>query len=220
MNTSFKRIAIGSMLGVISLALAACDNAPQPTATTTLPAATVQPTAVVSTSVPENTNVPESTGVPESVATSTSVAESNDTTEPAATATTAPTAGETVVARLNLNTVTEAELMATIPNFSARMVREFQEYRPYASIQQFRQEIGKYVDQSQVAEWEQYVYVPVDPNDSDEETLMQLPGVDETVAASLVTARPYASNAAFLEELAKYVDAAQASQAETYLASK
>ena len=110
--------------------------------------------------------------------------------------------------------------MSTIPNFSARMVREFQEYRPYSSIRQFRQEIGKYVDQSQVTEWEQYVYVPVDPNESDAETLMQLPGVDETIASTLISARPYASNAAFLEELGKHVDAIQTSQAESYLAAK
>src|SRR5689334_22329362 len=78
-------------------------------------------------------------------------------------------------AKLNLNSETEAELTTTIPNFSSRMVREFFEYRPYVSIQQFRREIGKYVDASQVAEYEKYVYVPVDPNASDAETLKQLP---------------------------------------------
>src|SRR6185295_7081776 len=44
--------------------------------------------------------------------------------------------------RLNLNEVTEEQLLSTIPNFSNRMVREFFEYRPYISIQQFRREIG------------------------------------------------------------------------------
>src|SRR5690349_10714428 len=70
-------------------------------------------------------------------------------------------------AKLNLNTVSGDELLATIPNFPNRMVREFQEYRPYISIQQFRQEIGKYVDDAQVAEYEKYVYVPIAINDSD-----------------------------------------------------
>jgi DNA uptake protein ComE-like DNA-binding protein len=194
------------MLGVISLALVACgDTVP----TATLPAATAQATAA-----------PESTSTPEPAATSTSISRSDSSGEPTSTATTMPTPGEAAVTKLNLNEVTEAELMSTIPNFSARMVREFQEYRPYSSIQQFRREIGKYVDQSQVTEWEQYVYVPVDPNDSDAETLMQLPGVDETIASTLISARPYASNAAFLEELGKHVDASQTSRAESYLATK
>ncbi len=56
--------------------------------------------------------------------------------------------------------MTGDELLATIPNFGDRMVREFGEYRPYVSIQQFRKEIGKYVDAAQVAEYEKYVYVP------------------------------------------------------------
>jgi len=53
--------------------------------------------------------------------------------------------------RLNLNTASSDDFSAAIPNFSGRMLREFLEYRPYISIQQFRQEIGKYVDEAQVA---------------------------------------------------------------------
>jgi len=78
-------------------------------------------------------------------------------------------------AKLNLNTVSGDELLATIPGFPSRLVREFQEYRPYVSIQQFRREIGKYVGDAQVAEYEQYVYVPISINSSDTETLQQIP---------------------------------------------
>lgn len=127
------------------------------------------------------------------------------------------TAEAVTCTRLDLNNLTENALLATIPNFSNRMVREFFEYRPYISIQQFRREIGKYVDDTQVAEWEQYVYVPVDVNNSDAATLMQLPGVDEAVAAELTAARPYESNAAFLEKLSEYVDAQQLAEAGCYL---
>ena len=59
-----------------------------------------------------------------------------------------------------------------------RMVHEFEEYRPYKSIQQFRKEIGKYVDQNQVAEYEKYIFVPINENDSDAPTLQQIPGLD------------------------------------------
>jgi radical SAM superfamily enzyme with C-terminal helix-hairpin-helix motif len=120
--------------------------------------------------------------------------------------------------KLNLNDVTGETLLATIPDFSNRMVREFEEYRPYISIQQFRREIGKYVDEAQVAEYEQYVYVPVNPNDSDAETLQQLPGVDEAMAEMLMVERPYASNEAFLDRLSASLDAGQLAEATCYLA--
>jgi radical SAM superfamily enzyme with C-terminal helix-hairpin-helix motif len=100
------------------------------------------------------------------------------------------------------------------------MVREFFEYRPYISIQQFRREIGKYVSAEQVAAYEQYVYVPVDVDAADAETLQQLPGVDATVAAALIAGRPYGSNEAFLAKLGTSVAAADAKLAAAYLVAK
>ncbi|HEX6644999.1 MAG TPA: hypothetical protein VF037_09985 [Gemmatimonadales bacterium] len=57
---------------------------------------------------------------------------------------------------LNSATPEEIEL---IPGVGARMRHEFEEYRPYTSIEQFRREIGKYVDSTEVARLEQYVEV-------------------------------------------------------------
>ena len=37
------------------------------------------------------------------------------------------------------------------------MLHEFKEYRPYRAIEQFRREIGKYVDEQEVARLERYV---------------------------------------------------------------
>ena len=37
------------------------------------------------------------------------------------------------------------------------MLGEFKEYRPYKAMQQFRREIGKYVDDKEVARLERYV---------------------------------------------------------------
>ncbi len=121
--------------------------------------------------------------------------------------------------RFNLNTATADDFL-TIPNMSERMVREFFEYRPYISIQQFRREIGKYVDEQQVADYEAYVYVPIDVNESDAATLMQLPGVDAAIAESLMTQRPYASNAAFLDTLAESVNASDLAMVARYLVAE
>lgn len=120
--------------------------------------------------------------------------------------------------KVNLNTATREDFLA-LPGVSERMVGEFMEYRPYVSIQQFRREIGKYVDEAQVTAYEEYVFVPVDFNESDAETLAQIPGLDASEAGELVAARPYASREAFLEELSGYVAQDERASAEHYLAA-
>jgi DNA uptake protein ComE-like DNA-binding protein len=129
-------------------------------------------------------------------------------------------AGDGTCAKLNLNEATGEQFTAAIPNFSSRMVREFLEYRPYVSIQQFRREIGKYVEASQVAEYEKYVYVPIDPNASDAETLKQLPGVDDALAATIISSRPYTTGEAFAQVLATQLDAQQLTQLHCYLVAQ
>lgn len=120
---------------------------------------------------------------------------------------------------LNLNTASSDDFL-TIPGVGNRMVREFEEYRPYISIQQFRREIGKYVDDATVAGYEAYVYVPIDVNESDAATLMQIPGVDETAADALIAARPFDSNEAFLAALGDLVPEANPALAAYYLVTE
>lgn len=122
-------------------------------------------------------------------------------------------------AKLNVNTASASELLATIPGFGNRMVHEFEEYRPYKSIQQFRREIGKYVKPEQLAEYEKYVYVPINENESDAATLQQIPGLDAAEAEKLIAGRPYASREAFLTKLAEYVSPAELEIAKTYLST-
>ena len=61
---------------------------------------------------------------------------------------------------INLNTATDEEIQM-IPGVGTRMLREFKEYRPYTGLAQFHREIGKYVDNTELARLEQYVFVPV-----------------------------------------------------------
>ena len=81
---------------------------------------------------------------------------------PATVASTTPAATSTAstapITKIDINTATDAELM-TIPGMGPRMLREFKEYRPYTSIEQFRREIGKYVDKAEVARFEQYITI-------------------------------------------------------------
>lgn len=61
-----------------------------------------------------------------------------------------------VFVRISLNTASRADILL-IPGVGRRMAHEFEEYRPYTSIEQFRREIGKYVDDDEVARLEMYV---------------------------------------------------------------
>lgn len=132
--------------------------------------------------------------------------------------TTAPPASSAPTTKLDINTASPADFLRAIPNLGNRMVHEFEEYRPYRSMQQFRREIGKYVDANQLVEYEKYIFVPIDENQSDAATLQQIPGLDANEAQELIAARPYASREAFLAKLGEKVSVAELEIAKTYLA--
>ena len=84
-------------------------------------------------------------------------------------------------------------------------------------IDRHMREIGKYVDDAHVAEYEKYVFVPISVNDADVETLQQIPGLDASAAQALIDGRPYADNEAFLRALARYISEAELAVARSYL---
>jgi DNA uptake protein ComE-like DNA-binding protein len=57
---------------------------------------------------------------------------------------------------LDLNRASGEEILL-IPGVGPKMRHEFEEYRPYRSMEQFRREIGKYVDDTELARLERYV---------------------------------------------------------------
>ena len=57
---------------------------------------------------------------------------------------------------INLNEASDDDIL-TIPGLGNRMLHEFKEYRPYKNFLQFRREIGKYVDDEEVARLERYL---------------------------------------------------------------
>lgn len=121
--------------------------------------------------------------------------------------------------KFNLNTITNEQIL-TIPSAGNQMTREFAEYRPWTSIPQFRQAIGKYVGNDVVTGYERYVFVPLDPTQADAETLAQPPGIGADLAAELVKSVPFASDDAFLQALNGKVSADQLAAIPAYLASK
>ena len=59
---------------------------------------------------------------------------------------------------VNLNTGTDADILS-IPGAGPRMLREFKEYRPWKTKEQFEKEIGKYVGPKEVARLWRYVVI-------------------------------------------------------------
>jgi len=89
----------------------------------------------------------------------TTAAVADTATSTVAPASTSPTtATDAAIVAININTATDAEILR-IPGVGPRMLREFKEYRPWTSIEQFRREIGKYVDKAEVARLEKYIVI-------------------------------------------------------------
>lgn len=118
--------------------------------------------------------------------------------------------------QINLNTASREEIML-IPGMSGRMAHEFEEYRPYTSLEQFRREIGKYVDDDEVARLEQYVFVPLDLNSATAEALSTIPGMTSRMVHEFEEYRPYTSIDQFRREIGKYVDEAEVARLESYV---
>ena len=118
--------------------------------------------------------------------------------------------------QINLNTANEEEIML-IPGMGKRMLREFQEYRPYKTIAQFRKEIGKYVDQKEVARLEQYVFVPISLNTASDEDILTIPGMGKRMLREFKEYRPYKNIEQFRKEIGKYVDKKEVARLERYV---
>jgi DNA uptake protein ComE-like DNA-binding protein len=118
--------------------------------------------------------------------------------------------------QINLNTARREEIML-IPGMTSRMAHEFEEYRPYTSLEQFRREIGKYVDANEVARLEQYVWVPLSLNNASSEAFMTIPGMTSRMVHEFEEYRPYTGIEQFRREIGKYVDAKEVARLESYV---
>ncbi|MGH7782554.1 MAG: hypothetical protein ACREO5_01745 [Candidatus Binatia bacterium] len=118
--------------------------------------------------------------------------------------------------QINLNTAKDDEILL-IPGMGKRMLREFLEYRPYRTMAQFRKEIGKYVDDKEVARLEQYVFVPINLNTASDEDILTIPGLGNRMLREFKEYRPYKNIEQFRKEIGKYVDKKEVARLERYV---
>ena len=118
--------------------------------------------------------------------------------------------------QINLNAASDEEILL-IPGAGKRMLREFKEYRPYRTLAQFRNEIGKYVDDKEVARLEQYVFVPVNLNTASDDDILSIPGAGKRMLREFKEYRPYSNIERFRKEIGKYVDKKEVARLERYV---
>ena len=117
---------------------------------------------------------------------------------------------------INLNTASREEILL-VPGVGARMAHEFEEYRPYRALVQFRREMGKYVDDDEVTRFERYVFVPIDLNTASDEDILTIPGLGRRMLHEFKEYRPYRAIEQFRREIGKYVDDDEVARFERYV---
>ena len=117
---------------------------------------------------------------------------------------------------INLNTASREEILL-VPGVGNRIAHEFEEYRPYRAIAQFRREIGKHADDTEGARLEQFVFVPINLNSAPDEVILSIPGVGNRLLHEFKEYRPYRSLAQFRREIGKYVSDAEVARLERYV---
>jgi DNA uptake protein ComE-like DNA-binding protein len=118
--------------------------------------------------------------------------------------------------KLNLNTASGEEILM-IPRLGPRMRHEFEEYRPYRAMAQFRREIGKYVDNAEVERLAKYVFVPINLNTATDEEILAIPGVGNRMLREFKEYRPYRGIEQFRREIGKYVDQKELARLERFV---
>jgi DNA uptake protein ComE-like DNA-binding protein len=117
---------------------------------------------------------------------------------------------------VNLNTGTREEIML-IPGAGTRMVREFDEYRPWKAWAQFDKEIGKYVGQAETDRLKQYVFIPIDLNTATDDVILTIPGLGARMLGEFKEYRPWKTKAQFDKEIGKYVGAKETARLWRYV---
>ncbi len=117
---------------------------------------------------------------------------------------------------IDLNSASREEILM-VPGVGPRIAHEFEEYRPYRALAQFRREIGKYVDDDELARLEAFVFVPIDLNSASDEAILSIPGLGKRMLHEFKEYRPYASIEQFRREIGKYVDDGEVARLERYV---
>lgn len=123
---------------------------------------------------------------------------------------------EKAFVHINLNTATPEEILL-VPGAGKRMVREFDEYRPWKTYAQFDKEIGKYVGAEQTTRLAQYTFIPVRLNTASDEDILSIPNAGPRMVREFKEYRPWKTKEQFMKEIGKYVGAKETARLWRYV---
>lgn len=113
---------------------------------------------------------------------------------------------EKAFVHLNLNTATGPEILL-VPRISKQMPREFAEYRPWKTFEQFDREIGKYVGAAETNRIKQYVFIPMNLNAATDDQFRTIPNLPGNMIREFNEYKPWKTKEQFDREISKYVGA-------------
>lgn len=145
-----------------------------------------------------------------------SVSELHSILTPALTREQAAEVYKKIFVHINLNKASKEEILL-IPGVGNRLRHEFEEYRPYKNLAQFRKEIGKYVNGEELARLEQYVFVPINLNTASDEDILSIPGLGRRMVYEFKEYRPYSNIEKFRKEIGKYVNAKEIARLQRFV---
>ena len=88
---------------------------------------------------------------------------------------------------------------------------------PYRALAQFHREIGKYVDDDELARLAQFVFVPINLNTASDDDILSIPGVGPRLLHEFKEYRPYQRIEQFRREIGKYVSDDEVARLERYV---
>jgi DNA uptake protein ComE-like DNA-binding protein len=130
---------------------------------------------------------------------------------------TAPIVKALIAARPFNSIIDLNKFLMLIPGAGKRMAHEFDEYRPWRNWAQFQKEIGKYVNQDEVARLAQYTFIPININTASDADIQTIPGVGAKMLHEFKEYRPWKSIEHFNKEIGKYVDAKEVGRLARYV---
>ena len=109
------------------------------------------------------------------------------------------------------------EEMQLIPGAGSRLARELRDERPYKTLAQFRNEIGKSADPKEAARLEQYIFVPINLKSASDDDILSVPGASKRMVREFKEYRPWTTFEQFRKEIGKYVDKKEVARLEKYV---
>jgi DNA uptake protein ComE-like DNA-binding protein len=118
--------------------------------------------------------------------------------------------------QVNVNAAPDEELQL-VPGMTAATMAAIRQGRPFTTLVQFRNAVGRAIGEPAVAALDPFVFVPINLNTASDADIMSIPRMGQRMLREFKEYRPYKALAQFRREIGKYVDAREVARLERYV---